>query len=620
MDDPASTNAKNDIDMQPGHIRKVDCVIIGAGAAGLQCAVNLLDYEKNISVVILEARDRVGGRILTTDEIALTVCSDSNLKNEVLFHRDHGAAWVHGAHKINPMMQLLAEIESESDRGLLPMLDPVFNGNMWTRPHTILHGNDKRRGQNSLISFFVDGVLVPDSDTAESDDEIEQERCIIRDDIEQEPLVASSSSLSSSISRAIRRHYQVLRAMMLKYDNGEYNDNDNVDQLYHQLNSTLADGAHDPTERGEDKKRLVDLLAPFYLFLMENWNGISMNDTNVEQIVECLVPMHKHHDDDGKVKIVDGYAEANVEENKGNIDQIKMPETDEQYVGAGDFIGPHCKVKTGMITVLKPLIRRIEHHQQDEDQEIICLREKVVSIIDKANHVRIEIASGKVVEANCCVNTIPLGCLQNLIANKTFFQPRLRDEKIEAINSFWSGSYKKIFLTFDHIFWPKETPVIGLIRSKPERQPGGSASSKSCTFPGRHLVLFNLWARENIPSIEAILCGDLGKWAFEKSDDIIKQAVIEFIEDSMGICNLSTSCTGCHVTRWEEDEFTRGSYSSFRLNTVESHVDVAGSTEWDGRLVFAGEATDSEHMGSVHAALMSGKRAAREVIDLSNAT
>src|SRR4051812_27062206 len=40
-----------------------DVIIIGAGVAGLACAGVLAD--NGLSVIILEARDRVGGRILT---------------------------------------------------------------------------------------------------------------------------------------------------------------------------------------------------------------------------------------------------------------------------------------------------------------------------------------------------------------------------------------------------------------------------------------------------------------------------------------------------------------------------------------------------------------------------
>jgi len=48
---------------------KVDVIIIGAGAAGLSAAHGL--SELNLNVVILEARDRIGGRIFTINEPSL---------------------------------------------------------------------------------------------------------------------------------------------------------------------------------------------------------------------------------------------------------------------------------------------------------------------------------------------------------------------------------------------------------------------------------------------------------------------------------------------------------------------------------------------------------------------
>jgi monoamine oxidase len=44
-------------------MRKTDVVIIGAGAAGLSAARTLLDHD--IDVVVLEARERIGGRVFT---------------------------------------------------------------------------------------------------------------------------------------------------------------------------------------------------------------------------------------------------------------------------------------------------------------------------------------------------------------------------------------------------------------------------------------------------------------------------------------------------------------------------------------------------------------------------
>lgn len=62
----------------PGPTRRV--IVIGAGIAGLTVARLLLAYD--IDVVILEARDRIGGRIHTVDLAGAPV--------------DLGAAWIHG--------------------------------------------------------------------------------------------------------------------------------------------------------------------------------------------------------------------------------------------------------------------------------------------------------------------------------------------------------------------------------------------------------------------------------------------------------------------------------------------------------------------------------------------
>lgn len=586
---PASTSIN-----RQGRVRKVDCAIIGAGAAGLQCATRLLEGrnsspsnkqnnaidndKETVSIAILEARDRIGGRVLSTHQKVKTIGGLPNEPSEVSLCRDHGAAWVHGSHESNPMMQLLVEECSFSmgQENASRILNPVFDGNAWIRPHTVLHRSGSK-GEKSLISLFVDGECISD----DFDEEANK-------DSGREPSV---------VSLAIIRHYRMLREILSKYNSDECHES--VSEIYHQLHSKFVQSI--PKEDKQGNKDLVDLLTPFYLYLMENWSGISMNDTDVDEL--------------------EGFITTNSSSNEDadEGDNATLSETDEEYVSAGDFIGPHCKVKTGMITVLKPLIRTLEGHQKHTTNKMLFLGEEVLSIIDKQTHVQIETKSGNTIEAKCCVSTIPLGCLQHSISvqpesdeatksRQPLFQPSLRDEKIEAIYSIWSGSYKKVFLTFDHIFWPEDPPIIGLLRRE------SVENNSESTFPGRYLLMYNLWARDKkIPSVEVILCGDLGKWANFKSDAVIQKAVLDFIETAMGLSNLSDSCTDCHVTRWEEDEFTRGSYSAFQLGTLEKHIDTLGATEWDGKLVFAGEATENDHMGSVHAALMSGQRAAQEV-------
>jgi monoamine oxidase len=55
---------------------RVKCAIVGAGASGLRCAnVLIREYGYAASdILILEARDRIGGRIHTTRETRVTEC------------------------------------------------------------------------------------------------------------------------------------------------------------------------------------------------------------------------------------------------------------------------------------------------------------------------------------------------------------------------------------------------------------------------------------------------------------------------------------------------------------------------------------------------------------------
>lgn len=539
-DNDAETSVSSDLSqrsLQERHIQ-VDCVIIGAGAAGLQTAASLCDHKHDnnnhkVSFVILEARDRVGGRIwTTTTENVPTVHGGTST-----LIRDLGAAWIHGTGGMvpgqdkNPMVELLEEA-ANGEKNHESLLYPVFPGNAWTRPDSILH----RPGN---IALYVDGTFI--------------------------------SNDSPVVSQAIRRHYDLLRTMS-QYSNSLFEAGEgfkmnelSVEEVRTEI---LKDIQHDPVEN----QQLVDEVWPFYLFLIENWNGVSINDIQLSLMVGF-------EDDE---------------------DQEESPTTttDEVYKCEGDYEGPHCKVKSGTATVLEPLLRKI-------GPKNIRLNETVVSIINRGSPgIRIETARGTILDTECCVSTIPLGCLQ--ANSEQLFQPRLSEEKREAIQSIWSGSYKKVFLTFKDIFWPTNVPAIGLIRRTPK--------SSTNALPGNYLLLTNLFAKDGIPSLEAVLCGDLGKWAFEKSDEVIRMEVLRFIESSMGVFNLSEICVACHVTRWEEDEFTRGSYSTFCLGTKDCHVDAIRVPEWDGKLCFAGEPTESEHMGSVHAALTSGKRAANEIL------
>lgn len=73
-------------------MRKNEIIIIGAGIAGLSAARILHDH--GLSVTILEARDRAGGRVWTDNSLGVPL--------------DMGASWIHGIKK-NPIHKLVKQ-------------------------------------------------------------------------------------------------------------------------------------------------------------------------------------------------------------------------------------------------------------------------------------------------------------------------------------------------------------------------------------------------------------------------------------------------------------------------------------------------------------------------------
>ncbi len=73
------------------------------------------------------------------------------------------------------------------------------------------------------------------------------------------------------------------------------------------------------------------------------------------------------------------------------------------------------------------------------------------------------------------------------------------------------------------------------------------------------------------------------------------------------------------ITRWRRDPFARGAYS-FLAKGADPTDRERLAAPIDGRLFFAGEATDSYFPATVHGALLSGQRAARQIVDAGTTT
>jgi monoamine oxidase len=108
-----------------------DVAVIGAGAAGLAAGLALQQAGK--SFVILEARNRVGGRAYTDHETFPG------------FAFDHGAHWLHSA-SINPFTAIADQLGFRYEKGLSWANRVVFTGNGRRLP-----ADQSRKGLASLV-------------------------------------------------------------------------------------------------------------------------------------------------------------------------------------------------------------------------------------------------------------------------------------------------------------------------------------------------------------------------------------------------------------------------------------------------------------------------------------
>ena len=87
----------NEIPQSDSPVRNAEVLIIGAGMSGLAAARTLAD--KGVSAIILEARDRIGGRTWTDSSLGLPL--------------DLGASWIHGVTG-NPVTKLAKEFNADT--------------------------------------------------------------------------------------------------------------------------------------------------------------------------------------------------------------------------------------------------------------------------------------------------------------------------------------------------------------------------------------------------------------------------------------------------------------------------------------------------------------------------
>ena len=193
--------------------------------------------------------------------------------------------------------------------------------------------------------------------------------------------------------------------------------------------------------------------------------------------------------------------------------------------------------------------------------------------------------------------TLPLSLLQSSgeRAARVRFTPAIV-ETAKAADKLAMGQVAKVLLRFSELFWEH----FVFIHSPAE------------SFP-------TWWSQ--FPSQAPLLAGWAGGTRAEKlsleSDDALLNQALESLSHILRQSKsaLEESLEEFYTHNWHRDRFSAGAYSYIPVGGVDAEAQLGRPLE--DTLFFAGEATNSDgHFGTVHGAIATGLRAAREITSL----
>ncbi|KTD55590.1 amine oxidase [Legionella santicrucis] len=187
------------------------------------------------------------------------------------------------------------------------------------------------------------------------------------------------------------------------------------------------------------------------------------------------------------------------------------------------------------------------------------------------------------------VITVSLGVLKS---NKIIFRPNLPKEKRDAIAQLKMGNYEKLYLLFDKVFWDKDKEWIGMLPHHKEEAYN----------------IFNLYKYTQKPILIVFTSGKLAR-DMEKGP--LTQWVMHHLRQIYG--NHIPEPIKTKRTHWASDPYTLGSYS-YLPKDIDKKMIALLAKPVAGKLYFAGEATSTTDLSTVHGAYLSGIRVAHEVL------
>ena len=174
------------------------------------------------------------------------------------------------------------------------------------------------------------------------------------------------------------------------------------------------------------------------------------------------------------------------------------------------------------------------------------------------------------------------------------FSPQLPTRKVQAIQNLGMGVFDKVYLRFADRFWSREPTWFEYIGENPKAWP----------------MFLNIWKFNEQPILAAFNVGAFAQSLERQTDRDVINGAMTVLRTIYG--KNTPEPIAAKVTRWGSDPYSLGAYSYIPKGETAANLDVLGEPV-DNRLFFAGEATSSKDYATVHAAYLSGIRAADQI-------
>ncbi|KAF3615706.1 Lysine-specific histone demethylase 1 -like protein 3 [Capsicum annuum] len=277
---------------------------------------------------------------------------------------------------------------------------------------------------------------------------------------------------------------------------------------------------------------------------------------------------------------------ANLEyANAGLISKLSLAFWDQD--DPFDMGGDHCFLPGGNAKLVQALAENIP-----------ILYEKIVHTIRYGSDGVQVVAGGQVFEGDMALCTVPLGVLKG---GSIKFIPELPQRKLDGIKRLGFGLLNKVAMLFPYVFWGTDLDTFGHLTDN-----SGSR--------GEFFLFYSYATVAGGPLLLALVAGEAAhKFETMPPTDAVTKVlqILKGIYEPQGIEVPEPIQTVC--TRWGNDPFSLGSYSNVAVGASGDDYDILAESVGDGRLFFAGEATNRRYPATMHGAFLSGLREAANI-------